>query len=261
MKKFSLIELLVVIAIIGILASFILPSLGKSREKAQVTICKNNQKQIGLAIYMYMDSNNGKFPLPGQITDISWDGALGAYDGRNLSSDEMKSGNQWTGFAAASGLNSNIYTCPLDTRTTVPDGYLRSYGPTDGSGSGTHNSLQGVAGFSADPGPDGEASWYYGFTRNISEINNLSTAGFIAETYNPGINPHLRFAQGGSYHNSRVNAAWFQNNEAIHKDLKFNFLLGDGHVEPLTFVQSMITTDGSVAATNDVRGTIWDVTK
>ena len=58
---FTLIELLVVIAVIVIVAALLLPVLSRSREEAQRTVCKNNLKQIGLILIMYV-SNAGRYP-------------------------------------------------------------------------------------------------------------------------------------------------------------------------------------------------------
>ena len=73
---FTLVELLVVIAIIALLVSILLPALKMAREQAKFTICKTNQRQIGVALFIYADNYDDRL-VPGDM----WDGATLQYSG------------------------------------------------------------------------------------------------------------------------------------------------------------------------------------
>lgn len=113
---FTLIELLVVIAIIAILASLLLPALGKAKEQGQRTRCIANVKQILVATHMYVGDNDDYLPY------TSW--SSGTYNVANwmytmISTSrpphDVTRGQLWP-YHNARG----VYWCPLDkTNTTL----------------------------------------------------------------------------------------------------------------------------------------------
>lgn len=120
-EPFTLIELLVVIAIIAILASLLLPALQQARDRAKQSNCLSNIRQLGSAMRLYEDENNGFYPSAknasgGNETQVRWPPMLKKYMGGN------------------SGI-SNAFWCPEDLnvkkgldKTTLFAGYRISYG-------------------------------------------------------------------------------------------------------------------------------------
>lgn len=106
---FTLIELLVVIAIIAILAAILFPVFAQAREKARTISSNSNVRQLGLAVRMYVQDYDERFPFGGWRPNFGA-GEVGTWEWQNTTAPYIK--------------NKGIYNCPsssdLDEDPTNP---------------------------------------------------------------------------------------------------------------------------------------------
>ena len=119
-NEFTLIELLIVIAIIAILASMLLPALGKARDMAKKASCLNNIKQVGTAALFYFEDYN--YVL---CYTVSGGYRYDQYLTGNTSAPQYIKTNSFLCGTTATGSVCN-YSCPAVTAETMREGGVNS---------------------------------------------------------------------------------------------------------------------------------------
>src|SRR5262249_33081904 len=126
---FTLIELLVVIAIIAILASLLLPVLGRAKQKGQGIQCMNNLHQLTLAWLIYVSDNQDRLPyasptvanlMAGVQEKSAWMSGFLNFSPANASNWNISRDIQNSPLWPYCGKCAGIFKCPADRSTIVP---------------------------------------------------------------------------------------------------------------------------------------------
>ena len=239
-------------AILGILASLLLPSLGKARDKSKRALCVSNKKQIMTALVMYSDDNSGHMPVnysDGVGTNIGWgDHAMG-YLNFNLTETQIK--NRSPGIPAGEDQLTayKAFMCPNFKLTGELEENLAltSYGPTRYS--------------YKDSDPTTIKAQHRGWIPNKEDG---SDSGRKLSAISGG---SIAMGEGkekvlGTATDANVDISDYQGNQNdldfwVHDNFKLNWALIDGAVIYQSFMATL-SPQYDAWTTTDTRGSVWD---
>ncbi|MBN2642747.1 MAG: type II secretion system protein [Victivallales bacterium] len=159
-KNFTLIELLVVIAVIAILASLMLPALGKSRDYAKRIKCQSNIKQCLMAVFSYVDDNNGM--IVNSLNGVVWGGLTGLPGSNTYAGDPSK----------------KVICCPSEPPHGQYDRNNKPIGWTSNTDYGINEYIVGY---------QYEGSYHY--VNPLYKIHRPSTRGLLFDSDSHSLNP------------------------------------------------------------------------
>lgn len=173
-EAFTLIELLVVIAIIAVLIALLLPAVQQAREAARRTQCKNNLKQIGLALHNYHDTYR-QFPISigwhpnqsqnGNFSDkvfmLPYLDRAAEFNGTNFNAPPWDSSGWFgTNNITTQSITLPVFNCPSQSYVTNGGRANFTYainmgtaGPNGQFGNGSHNGIASYCGPDGGGGP------------------------------------------------------------------------------------------------------------
>ena len=222
---FTLIELLVVIAIIAILAAMLLPALSAAKNKAKAIACTSNNKQIGLAVMMYIGDNNDYVP---PLNDMNF-----ATHSTNWWFRYLGNG----GYITSSSVSNNVWRCPmvmdadiLASTVAYYDSPCEGYGPLED----TANPANGIIRYNLSLTGGAQNS------RKMNTVNRTSQIWLVGDVGDPKTGGNLNQLPAGYYTDITtikpvIGSGWTtvpsNKQAACRHNGRANFSFCDGHVE------------------------------